>query len=576
MNRCVLFLLLISISLSFAGPKRDYRKALELNTIFAYEVFIIKHPDNERIQDINKRLDTLYYKKAKNTNTIESYNEYLRKFPSGCIFKNEALYNIESLEFSKSVQRHSLDSYNSYLIKYPNGKYVYKAKRNIETIVFRNCQLDNSIKSFNTYLQKYPNGLFKYKALTEIERLHFENAKFENTEDAFSKYLSLYPTGVFKKEVLSAIEKLHYDEAIKNNTHQIYLQKYPNGLFSKKIKDLLMIKKDPIGYLKKNKVNLSDSTKRDSILSKISLAGNSTLNKIANYYRANTPLYKPAPQWGKKAPSETINDYIWYWLIFDHVQNDPKKAPLLKAILLPELSLLKKSITRGIKAGFGYQKNYHSEMIIEEYSLRTLAKTTKDSKILELYLDVITLPPFMPFDSEVRYLIDAIPHFGEFSVGAVDSLLDKYPKHHKKWELCYAIAKTSDIVSAAKVLIKHGSYNPISEMSFHRDYDQVLSMLLKQFHLSESSTEKAHIMVLLWEGRYEISRLGVFKNVGNRNEIEDVIKRKDEKDLPDLVYTLYLTRDIYTAKSYLNTDFSILSQAARVWAYRNGYKVVWE
>jgi hypothetical protein len=62
---------------------RDLKIALRRNSIQTYEEFIARYQDSMRYDEINSRLDTMYYDKAKVLNTIEAYESFLQRKPEG-------------------------------------------------------------------------------------------------------------------------------------------------------------------------------------------------------------------------------------------------------------------------------------------------------------------------------------------------------------------------------------------------------------------------------------------------------------------------------------------------------------
>ena len=60
------------------------------------------------------------YHNAKEQNTIESYSEFIKKYPDHILII-ESKKEIERLKFEEIVQHDSIELYNDFLLEYPAG-----------------------------------------------------------------------------------------------------------------------------------------------------------------------------------------------------------------------------------------------------------------------------------------------------------------------------------------------------------------------------------------------------------------------------------------------------------------------
>ena len=166
-------------------------------------------------------------------NTIESYEEYLEKYPEG-IFVEEAMEAIDELMWEKAVEKNTIESYQEYLKKQPEGKYLKEAVEIIKELTWQAAEADNTVDSFRDYLDKYPEGKYKVEAVEAIEELKWQMAEAEDTVQSFEEYLNEYPEGKYVVEARNSIELLHWQEAVTLNTirsYNTYLESYPQGQF---------------------------------------------------------------------------------------------------------------------------------------------------------------------------------------------------------------------------------------------------------------------------------------------------------------------------------------------------------
>jgi len=88
------------------------------------------------VQEINAALERIYteqyyWKRAEEQGTIESYGEYLKKYPEGTFAKNAKL-KIEQYYWDRAEKHGEIEYYEEYLRRYPEGKFAKNAKLKIE------------------------------------------------------------------------------------------------------------------------------------------------------------------------------------------------------------------------------------------------------------------------------------------------------------------------------------------------------------------------------------------------------------------------------------------------------------
>jgi hypothetical protein len=82
--RIPVWALLLSLLLVTLGCNRDarnYQKAQQANTVEAYEDFVRKHPDSKFVEPAKAHAEELLLKIAESKNTIAGYRDFLKKYP---------------------------------------------------------------------------------------------------------------------------------------------------------------------------------------------------------------------------------------------------------------------------------------------------------------------------------------------------------------------------------------------------------------------------------------------------------------------------------------------------------------
>ncbi|MFZ4401313.1 MAG: serine/threonine-protein kinase [Bacteroidales bacterium] len=115
------------------------------------------------------------------TNTLNSYNLYLKKYPSG-IYQKEALKAIEDIKWMPAIiNKTNIRLYEEYLKEYPHGIHANEAIELIKSIklqhsldaekLWQKAKIENSLLLFKKYIDSYPDGVKYEEAKKEIKYL---------------------------------------------------------------------------------------------------------------------------------------------------------------------------------------------------------------------------------------------------------------------------------------------------------------------------------------------------------------------------------------------------------------------
>ena len=81
MKKLIFILFILTFSLASFAQKGKYKKAQKTNTVESYQDFLNKYPDSEFSDDAKSNLLKLEYEKAKQSNSIVVYKEFVAKRP---------------------------------------------------------------------------------------------------------------------------------------------------------------------------------------------------------------------------------------------------------------------------------------------------------------------------------------------------------------------------------------------------------------------------------------------------------------------------------------------------------------
>jgi outer membrane protein assembly factor BamD (BamD/ComL family) len=118
------------------------------------------------------QLDVEQYQPYKLKNTIDSYREFIARYPANR-FVQEAQSQIENLEFAPYERADSVEGYMEFKIRYPNNRHTYKASVKIEQTEVKRYEKMDTIEGYREFLEKYPASTFAVLAKKRVQELEF-------------------------------------------------------------------------------------------------------------------------------------------------------------------------------------------------------------------------------------------------------------------------------------------------------------------------------------------------------------------------------------------------------------------
>jgi hypothetical protein len=207
-----------------------------------YELYLAEYPKGKYTAQANnkikqfiqadlqqqKEIEKSKWREARNQNTRDSYNSYLKTYPNG-EFAEDAHSGIKALDRQEEQNKwfesnnvNSKEAYQSYLTLYPNGEFESNAKSKIKEIEGKKeqtnwdeVQILNRKSAYQSYLSAYPNGKYASNAKQKIkefddedarklkeqekakERAKWEEVERQKTVSGYKDYLKDYPKGEF-------------------------------------------------------------------------------------------------------------------------------------------------------------------------------------------------------------------------------------------------------------------------------------------------------------------------------------------------------------------------------------------
>lgn len=125
----IVFGLLLSL-IGCATLQKDWEKTIKLDSIWAYEEFIKKHPESDYRIEAEKKLDELRYMEVKKENTAEGYNKFIASNPSSKFINDalEKLREIEKIKWQQANETNTLEAFDEFYELFPKSDKLSELK----------------------------------------------------------------------------------------------------------------------------------------------------------------------------------------------------------------------------------------------------------------------------------------------------------------------------------------------------------------------------------------------------------------------------------------------------------------
>lgn len=153
----LLLLLLSLLTTRCSSPGKDFAAAERAGTIEAYQEFLARHPSGPLSEKARQAVEELRWKSALRTNTPEAYESFLRDNPA-TRFADAAKTEIKNLDLKDAEALGTLEAYRAFRRKYPENALweLSELDKQDTTVVEGMCE-----KVLRAWQKKhYPNPFF--------------------------------------------------------------------------------------------------------------------------------------------------------------------------------------------------------------------------------------------------------------------------------------------------------------------------------------------------------------------------------------------------------------------------------
>ncbi len=181
------------------------------------------------------------YQRAKDTDTVESYREFLREYPKDDL-SEAAEARIEELEFAQAQQLHTVLAYKRFLEAHPEAAQARAAQALLEGLRFNAAKEAGTAVAWRQFLAEHPDGSQRDEArrlLAEAEQKELSTSEDPKRLSAFLREAGDDPR---RQEVESRLDDQAFAQARASGATKLlaYLRDFPAGRYREEAKARLL------------------------------------------------------------------------------------------------------------------------------------------------------------------------------------------------------------------------------------------------------------------------------------------------------------------------------------------------
>jgi hypothetical protein len=132
----------------------------------------------------------------------------LTRFPLDSIQLQQVQVRIDSLAFERARALNTEAGYQAFVAGFPDASQVLLATELAAEVSYLQALQQNTEASYANYVARYPTSNRAVEAGTRLDRLRFEAATKSHTKQAYQQFYKQYPDSRFRLEALRAIFNL--------------------------------------------------------------------------------------------------------------------------------------------------------------------------------------------------------------------------------------------------------------------------------------------------------------------------------------------------------------------------------
>jgi len=242
--------------------KSNYEKACKEGTLTAYNEYLSMYPKGKYVQDVRSRVAEIekkneqdMYDYAAKVETVQAYEAYLKKYPNGR-YAQEAKGRLEDMElWKKAKSTNTIAAYHNYLNTSKNKSFSTLANEAITDLESKNAweaiRYSSSKSEIETFILKYPKSSCLPDAnkrrdeLLAVELYEQGNLQqaYEKFESAGGRYSIESSNRSKYDDCLEFVEFKKLSSSSPESDLLGFLKKYPYSKYSDQVSNMVAIVK---------------------------------------------------------------------------------------------------------------------------------------------------------------------------------------------------------------------------------------------------------------------------------------------------------------------------------------------
>ena len=112
------------------------------------------------------------YDPYRQRNTIESYREFIAKFPDN-MYVSTSRAKIDDLEFEPYEKADTIAAYTQFVAQYPRNRHAVTARNRIDQANVKDSERIDTIEGYRQFLEKHPDNIFAQTSQDRLQDLEF-------------------------------------------------------------------------------------------------------------------------------------------------------------------------------------------------------------------------------------------------------------------------------------------------------------------------------------------------------------------------------------------------------------------
>ncbi|HCW06180.1 MAG TPA: hypothetical protein DGG95_02320 [Cytophagales bacterium] len=160
--------------------------------------------DSVYLLSIHETTDSTAFVEAKQVNTEQGYEEFLKKY-NDARQKNAALELRDEVAYLEALKQNSYQAFEKYVQKYPNSHRAKEARSRYEKLLFEFKTHDRKLKSFQAFVKEFPLSPY----VREADRNIFEVLTSSGSPSDFIEFINACPKSHYVKEAQDILFHLY-------------------------------------------------------------------------------------------------------------------------------------------------------------------------------------------------------------------------------------------------------------------------------------------------------------------------------------------------------------------------------